>query len=46
LIAVSNLPTAVRIADRMYVIDRGEIIFQGAPSEALANAAVVQTLRG
>ena len=36
LIAESNLATASRIADRLYAIDRGEIIFQGDPPAALA----------
>jgi branched-chain amino acid transport system ATP-binding protein len=34
LIAESNLMTAIRIADRLYAIDRGEIIFHGTPKEA------------
>ncbi len=46
LIAESNLATASRIADRLYAIDRGEIIFHGDPSSALANAEVMRTLRG
>jgi branched-chain amino acid transport system ATP-binding protein len=46
LIAESNLATASRIADRLYAIDRGEIIFEGAPGSALANAEVMKTLRG
>ena len=46
LIAESNLVTASRIADRLYAIDRGEIIFQGDPSSAMANAEVMRTLRG
>jgi len=46
LIAESNLMTAIRIADRLYAIDRGEIIFQGTPQEALQNAGVMKTLRG
>ena len=46
LIAESNLATASRIADRLYAIDRGEIIFQGDPRSALANAEVMKTLRG
>src|SRR4029077_17333688 len=37
LIAESNLMTAVRIADRLYAIDRGEIIFQGTPKDAQEN---------
>ena len=46
LLAESNLTSAAAIADRLYVIDRGEIIFQGTPQEALANDAVMRTLRG
>ncbi len=46
LLAESNLTSAAAIADRLYVIDRGEIIFQGAPKEALGNENVMRTLRG
>jgi branched-chain amino acid transport system ATP-binding protein len=46
LIAESNLVSAAAIADRLYVIDRGEIIFHGTPAEALANEKVMQVLRG
>ena len=46
LIAESNLMTAIRIADRLYAIDRGEIIFAGTPQEAVKNADVMRTLRG
>jgi len=46
LIAESNLMTAIRIADRLYAIDRGEIIFQGTPQDALKNENVMKTLRG
>jgi branched-chain amino acid transport system ATP-binding protein len=46
LIAESNLATASRIADRLYAIDRGEIIFQGDPRAAMANEDVMRTLRG
>jgi branched-chain amino acid transport system ATP-binding protein len=46
LIAESNLATATRIADRLYAIDRGEIIFEGGPEAALADAEVMRTLRG
>jgi branched-chain amino acid transport system ATP-binding protein len=41
LIAESNLATASRIADRLYAIDRGEIIFQGDPGAAMANEEVM-----
>lgn len=46
LIAESNLNTATRIADRLYAIDRGEIIFTGAPKSALENEEVMKTIRG
>jgi branched-chain amino acid transport system ATP-binding protein len=46
LIAESNLMTAVRIADRLYAIDRGEIIFEGSPQAVFENGAVMKTIRG
>ena len=46
LLAESNLTSAAAIADRLYVIDRGEIIFQGAAKEALENETVMRALRG
>src|SRR5262249_13505858 len=46
LLAESNLTSAAAIADRLYVIDRGEITFHGTPSEALADESVMRTLRG
>jgi branched-chain amino acid transport system ATP-binding protein len=46
LLAESNLTSAAEIADRLYVIDRGEIIFHGTPKEAMANEDVMKTLRG
>ena len=46
LIAESNLANASRIADRMYAIDRGEIIFHGDPQEALDNKEVMKALLG
>jgi branched-chain amino acid transport system ATP-binding protein len=46
LIAESNLVSAAAIADRLYAVDRGEIIFHGAPQEALENEEVMRTLRG
>jgi branched-chain amino acid transport system ATP-binding protein len=46
LIAESNLATAVRIADRLYAIDRGEIIFEGTPDDARADQNIMHTLRG
>jgi branched-chain amino acid transport system ATP-binding protein len=46
LIAESNLVTGTRVADRLYAIDRGEIIFQGNPQDTLRNEEVMKTLRG
>ena len=46
LMAESHLAAATRIGDRLYAIDRGEIIFHGPPKEALANDKVVKALRG
>ena len=46
LIAEPNLATASRIADRLYAIGRGEIIFQRDPRLALTNKEVMKILRG
>ena len=46
LIAESHVQNAGRIADRLYAIDRGEIIFAGRPADLLANAEVMKTLHG
>jgi len=46
LIAESNLITASRVADRLYAIDRGEIIFEGPPARAFENREVMKTIRG
>jgi len=46
LIAESNLVSAAAIADRLYVVDRGEIVFAGKPQQALADEQVMRALRG
>ena len=46
LIAESHVQNAGRIADRLYAIDRGEIIFAGRPGELIGNADVMKTLHG
>ncbi len=46
LMAESHLTAATRIGDRLYAIDRGEIIFQGPPKAALADERVMKALRG
>jgi branched-chain amino acid transport system ATP-binding protein len=46
LMAESHLGAAQKIGDRLYAIDRGEIIFHGPPKDALADERVVKALRG
>ncbi len=46
LLAESNLANAAGVADRLYAIDRGEIIFEGSPKDAMADETVMRTLRG
>lgn len=46
LIAESNLVNATRVADRLYAIDRGEIIYQGDPRGVFENEDVMKTIRG
>jgi len=46
LVAESNVRTAARVADRMYVIDRGEILFCGPPEEVFRSEEVMRTIRG
>jgi branched-chain amino acid transport system ATP-binding protein len=46
LMAESHLAAATGIGDRLYAIDRGEIIFHGVPKDALADEKVVKALRG
>src|SRR5438105_7699385 len=46
LIAESNLANATRVADRLYAIDRGEIIYQGDPRQVFENEEVMKTIRG
>ena len=46
LIAESNLANATRVCDRLYAIDRGEIIFHGRPNDVFQNEEVIKTIRG
>src|SRR5262249_37284668 len=41
LIAESNLVSAAAIADRLYIVDRGENLFTGTPHPALADEAAI-----
>ncbi|MBW1674093.1 MAG: ATP-binding cassette domain-containing protein, partial [Deltaproteobacteria bacterium] len=42
LLAESNVHNAAQVADRSYIIDRGEIIFEGPPSEILENEKLLK----
>jgi branched-chain amino acid transport system ATP-binding protein len=46
LIAESNLYHVPDFADRLYVIERGEIIFAGPPSQARSDPTVMRVLEG
>jgi len=46
LIAESNITNAARAVDRLYAIDRGEIIYEGDPKRAFENADLMKTIRG
>ncbi len=46
LLAESNIHHVPEFADRLYVIERGEIIFAGPPAEVHAHAAVLKTIGG
>ena len=46
LIAESNLANASRVADKLYAIDRGEIIYAGDPKKVLENKEVMSTIHG
>lgn len=46
LIAESNIVNAAKVADRLYAIDRGEIIFAGPPQAVFDNEEVMKTIRG
>jgi branched-chain amino acid transport system ATP-binding protein len=46
LIAESNLTSASRVADRLYAIDRGEIIYDGSPQRVFDDEDVMKTIRG
>lgn len=45
-IAESNIHHVPDFADRLYVIERGEIIFAGSPGDALRHPAVARVIEG
>lgn len=46
LLAESNFYHLPRFADRLYVIERGEIVFEGTVSQAEADAATMKIIKG
>ena len=46
LVAESNIHHVPEYASRLYVIERGEIVFAGKPQEALGNANVLRIIGG
>ena len=42
LLAESNVHNASQVAERSYIIERGEIIFEGPPSEILEDAQLLK----
>lgn len=46
IIAESNVLIATKVAEEIYVIERGEIIFEGNTEELLSNTEVMKILRG
>jgi branched-chain amino acid transport system ATP-binding protein len=45
-IAESNVHHVPEFADRLYVIERGEIIFTGRPKDAVSHPAVAKVIAG
>jgi branched-chain amino acid transport system ATP-binding protein len=46
LIAESNIHHVPEFTDRLYVIERGEIIFEGKPADAVRHPAVARVIEG
>lgn len=46
LLAESNFYHLPRFADRLYVIERGEIVFEGTRAQAEADAATMKIIKG
>lgn len=46
LVAESNIARISELAERIYVIERGEIIFEGTPEEVQENKDVMRIIRG
>jgi len=46
VIAESNVLVAIKIVEKVYIIERGEIIFEGSPEELLQNVDAMKILVG
>ncbi|MDZ4769671.1 MAG: ATP-binding cassette domain-containing protein, partial [Chloroflexota bacterium] len=46
LLSEQNLPFALRLSDRVYVIDDGKIRFTGTPADLTAQPEIVRTYLG
>ncbi len=46
ILTESNVLLATKLAEKVYVIERGEIIFEGSPEELLSNIKVMKILKG
>jgi branched-chain amino acid transport system ATP-binding protein len=44
LLAESNVRTASQVAERSYIVERGEIVYEGAPDEILQNERLVKLI--
>jgi len=46
LLVEQNLPQALRVADRVYVLSRGQVVYHGSPGELAANEEVKRRYLG
>ena len=46
LMAESNFSNASLVADRVYVLDRGEVLYEGKPKDAMNDPRVKKVLQG
>jgi branched-chain amino acid transport system ATP-binding protein len=46
LLVEQNVPLALRVADRVYVMSKGQIVYHGSPSELNANEDVKRRFLG
>jgi len=46
LLVEQNLPLALSVADRVYVVNKGRIVYHGTPAELIADEQIKQTYLG